>query len=281
MSIYNSYITEANSKMDIYDAKMDNEKCKIATINEMMNIKTTQVYNDIRTKIILENGSDADYSMLMEGAVDETLAQKKSILKKIFEWFENIFKAIKVKFDKIFKKDDNSSVSYDTTSNNKNIKYTIDNSIKDDLKDIDTYYTKIQQGLSQLKRGNYIDAIDTINKVDEPDIMKSDRSDNNKSSSEIDKADIDKIIEDLHDKLNTIERIIVEVKTNISSEDDLEKTNAAIASLQKLQDFVSAINKTITNIVGLKVIKDIEKSDDKKEDTKVESYMDDDYSRYF
>lgn len=281
MSIYNSYITEANSKMDIYDAKMDNEKCKIATINEMMNVKTTQVYNDIRTKIILENGSDADYSMLMEGAVDETLAQKKSILKKIFEWFENIFKAIKVKFDKIFKKDDNSSVSYDTTSNNKNIKYTIDNSIKDDLKDIDTYYTKIQQGLSQLKRGNYIDAIDTINKVDEPDIMKSDRSDNNKSSSEIDKADIDKIIEDLHDKLNTIERIIVEVKTNISSEDDLEKTNAAIASLQKLQDFVSAINKTITNIVGLKVIKDIEKSDDKKEDTKVESYMDDDYSRYF
>ena len=246
-----------------------------------MNVKTTQVYNDIRTKIILENGSDADYSMLMEGAVDETLAQKKSILKKIFEWFENIFKAIKVKFDKIFKKDDNSSVSYDTTSNNKNIKYTIDNSIKDDLKDIDTYYTKIQQGLSQLKRGNYIDAIDTINKVDEPDIMKSDRSDNNKSSSEIDKADIDKIIEDLHDKLNTIERIIVEVKTNISSEDDLEKTNAAIASLQKLQDFVSAINKTITNIVGLKVIKDIEKSDDKKEDTKVESYMDDDYSRYF
>ena len=281
MSIYNSYITEANSKMDIYDAKMDNEKCKIATINEMMNVKTTQVYNDIRTKIILENGSDADYSMLMEGAVDETLAQKKSILKKIFEWFENIFKAIKVKFDKIFKKDDNSSVSYDTTSNNKNIKYTIDNSIRDDLKDIDTYYTKIQQGLSQLKRGNYIDAIDTINKVDEPDIMKSDRSDNNKSSSEIDKADIDKIIEDLHDKLNTIERIIVEVKTNISSEDDLEKTNAAIASLQKLQDFVSAINKTITNIVGLKVIKDIEKSDDKKEDTKVESYMDDDYSRYF
>jgi len=281
MSIYNSYITEANSKMDIYDTKMDNEKCKIATINEMMNVKTTQVYNDIRTKIILENGSDADYSMLMEGAVDETLAQKKSILKKIFEWFENIFKAIKVKFDKIFKKDDNSSVSYDTTSNNKNIKYTIDNSIKDDLKDIDTYYTKIQQGLSQLKRGNYIDAIDTINKVDEPDIMKSDRSDNNKSSSEIDKADIDKIIEDLHDKLNTIERIIVEVKTNISSEDDLEKTNAAIASLQKLQDFVSAINKTITNIVGLKVIKDIDNSDDKKEDTKVESYMDDDYSKYF
>ena len=285
MNIYDSYVSEPNSKMDIYDAKMDNSRFKLATINEMVNIRANQIYNDINTKIIMENGTDEDYSIMCEEVSEETLSQKKGIIKKLFEWFEDIFKAIKAKLDKIFKDSNNNTDGV--------VKYAIDDKLDNDIKDIDDYYKKIQQILSQLKRGKYIDASVGIDKIDEPDIMKSDKSDVSKSTKDISESERDKLIDGLHDKLSTIEKVIVDVRSKINSEDDLEKMNAAITVLQTLQNLTSAISKVITRISGLKVSKNKDNSDKpksklpffgKKKDEDINesyTYIEDDYSMYF
>lgn len=243
--MYNSHINEFNEKMNIYDVKMDNELSKLATITEMVNIKTEQTYRDIETRIILEDGTDEDLEYLREEAETEVINQKKGILKKIFEWFKNIFKAIRAKFDKIFKKGKKDS----------SIKYNISIKIKGDIKQLDDYYKAIQQSLSQMNRGNFEEAALQIAKVDAPDIMENEKTDTGEAATEITDNERDAMLDDLADKANTVEKVVDATESKITNEDDLEKVSAATTVLQKLQNFLSAISRVVTHIAGLTIAK--------------------------
>lgn len=287
MSIYKSHLNGMARKMSIFDYTMDNQMNKISTILEMVDIRANQVHNDIETKVILENGTTDDMSYMFEEANEETVKQKKSIIKKIIDWFKKMFASIKAKIEKITKR--SKTV---TKGEIGPVKYEITVKLKGDMKDIDDYYKNIQQSLSQINRGDFISAVSSLDGIKVPDSMTA-VTESEESSVEITEDERDKMVEELEDKADTIEQVIDSVESKIDDEESVEVVSAATKSLPKLQKLLSAIGKALTGLTtaatvkahgAVSAIKD--KFSKKKPDEEVpatESFNDlfDDYSIYF
>lgn len=290
MSIYKSHLNGMARKMAIFDYTMDNQMNKISTILEMVDIRANQVHNDIETKVILENGTPEDMSYMFEEANEETVKQKKSIVKKIIDWCKKLFASIKAKIEKITKRSKTA-----TKGEIGPVKYEITVKLKGDMKDIDDYYRNIQQSLSQMNRGDFISAAASLENVDVPSSMTT-ITESESSTVEITEDERDRMVDELEDKSDTIEQVIDSVETKIDNEESVEVVSAATKALPKLQKLLSAIGKTLSGLATAATVKaygvmsDIKDKFSKKKTEKedeapaTESFndiFDDDYSMYF
>ena len=286
MSMYKSHLNGMARKMAIFDYTMENEMNKISTILEMVDIRANQVHNDIETKIILENGTPDDMAYMFEEANEETVKQKKGIIKKIIDWCKKTFASIKAKIEKITKR--SKTV---TKGEIGPVKYEITVKLKGDMKDIDEYYRNIQQSLSQMNRGDFISAAASLEGVKEPSSMTTVTE--SESTTEITEDERDKMVDELEDKSDTIEQVIDSVESKIDNEENVEVVTAATKSLPKLQKLLNAIGRTLSGLAGAVAVKTavavnaIEEKFAKKKPAEeapaTESFSDifDDYSMYF
>ena len=283
MSMYKSHLNGMARKMAIFDYTMENEMNKISTILEMVDIRANQVHNDIETKIILENGTPEDMAYMFEEANEETVKQKKGIIKKIIDWCKKTFASIKAKIEKITKR--SKTV---TKGEIGPVKYEITVKLKGDMKDIDEYYRNIQQSLSQMNRGDFISAAASLDGVKEPSSMGTVTE--SESTVEITEDERDRMVDELEDKSDTIEQVIDSVESKIDNEENVEVVTAATKSLPKLQKLLNAIGRTLSGLAGAVAVNAIENKFAKKkpaeeapEAATTESFSDlfDDYSMYF
>lgn len=159
MDMYNSHLRGLDRKLAVFDADMENQINKLATMYEMASLKSNQIYKDIETKVYLEGYDTDDMTYMYQEASEESVAKKKGILKKIFEWFAKIFKAIKEKIAGVFHKDGDDE-EYEVPANTFKV-----------VDAIEKYFKSIKMALVKIKSGNFAGGFEDLVKAILPEVV--------------------------------------------------------------------------------------------------------------
>lgn len=293
MGIYNSYLKGPARKMAIFDADMSNQIDKVATMYEMVSLKSDQVYRNIETKIYLEGGDIDDMTYLYQEAEEASVEKKKSVIAKIFDWFKKIFAAAAEKISGILRKDgDNDDI--EVPSN------TI--SVVEALK---KHFNAIKMALIKIKNGNFLGGLKDLGKAALPELALIATTTAIVKRKKI--KELIGVVKDIMFKSKDTTSGAEKAVAKIDGEDGL---NDAQTSLTLLQRIMNGINGLLTALVNLAskapvIGKFFKKKDNKeeenvldeddeldylkklREDSMLESfnedddYIDTDYSFYF
>lgn len=159
MDMYNSHLRGVERKFAVFDADMENQINKLSTLYEMASLKSNQIYKDIETKVYLEGYDTNDMTYMYQEASEESVAKKKGILKKIFEWFAKIFKAIKEKIAGVFHKGGDDE-EYEVPANTFKV-----------VDAIEKHFKSIKMALVKIKSGNFAGGFVDLIKAVLPEVV--------------------------------------------------------------------------------------------------------------
>ena len=159
MDMYNSHLRGLDRKLAVFDADMENQMNKLSTLYEMASLKSNQIYKDIETKVYLEGYDTNDMTYMYQEASEESVAKKKGILKKIFEWFAKIFKAIKEKIAGVFHKGGDDE-EYEVPANTFKV-----------VDAIEKHFKSIKMALVKIKSGNFAGGFVDLVKAVLPEVV--------------------------------------------------------------------------------------------------------------
>jgi hypothetical protein len=309
MDMYNSHLRGLDRKLAVFDADMENQINKLATMYEMASLKSNQIYKDIETKVYLEGYDTTDMTYMYQEASEESIAKKKGILKKIFEWFAKIFKAIKEKIAGVFHKDGEDE-EYEVPSNTFKV-----------VDAIEKHFKSIKMALVKIKSGNFAGGFADLVKAVLPEVvfiatsviivkktplldaLKKLKKTEEETEDVVDGAESqtkdlndDNAVDDAQKSLSLIQRFIQMVSTAISeiakflatpiraARGALAKGAKKKATRGELADvFNTASAKAAKNKAGSEMLDNLFDSGNKKTEESVYDYFDDDddYSFYY
>lgn len=175
---------------------MENDYNNLSTMYEMVDIQYNQMYEDNETKMFIEGISiknpfkgkieawknrknkpiqDQEVNPSADNPendkiADEEITKKKSIIKRIIDWFKKVFKSIKDKVKSIFKK-----------RADKKQKVEVSKELMNDIKEIKEYYNRTKSPMNQMATGDIDKASDIIENIPVP--LSIENSGNNSSDS--------------------------------------------------------------------------------------------------
>lgn len=309
MDMYNSHLRGLDRKLAVFDADMENQINKLDTLYEMASLKSNQIYKDIETKVYLEGYDTNDMTYMYQEASEESVAKKKGILKKIFEWFAKIFKAIKEKIAGVFHKGGEDE-EYEVPSNTFKV-----------VDAIEKHFKSIKMALVKIKSGNFAGGFADLVKAVLPEVvfiatsviivkktplldaLKKLKKTEEETEDVVDGAESqtkdlndDNAVDDAQKSLSLIQRFIQMVSTAISEivkflATPIRATRGALAKGAKkkatrgeLADvFNTASAKAAKNKAGSEMLDNLFDSGNKKTEESVYDYFDDDddYSFYY
>lgn len=309
MDMYNSHLRGLDRKLAVFDADMENQINKLATMYEMASLKSNQIYKDIETKVYLEGYDTADMTYMYQEASEESIAKKKGILKKIFKWFAKIFKAIKEKIAGVFHKGGEDE-EYEVPSNTFKV-----------VDAIEKHFKSIKMALVKIKSGNFAGGFADLVKAVLPEVvfiatsviivkktplldaLKRLKKTEEETEDVVDGAESqtkdlndENAVDDAQKSLSLIQRFIQMVSTAISEiakflATPIRAARGALATGAKkkatrgeLADvFNTASAKAAKNKAGSEMLDNLFDSGNKKTEESVYDYFDDDndYSFYY
>ena len=162
---------------------MENDYNNLSTMYEMVDIQYNQMYEDNETKMFIEGISiknpfkgkieawknrknkpiqDQEVNPSADNPendkiADEEITKKKSIIKRIIDWFKKVFKSIKDKVKSIFKK-----------RADKKQKVEVSKELMNDIKEIKEYYNRTKSPMNQMATGDIDKASDIIENIPVP-----------------------------------------------------------------------------------------------------------------
>ena len=158
MDIYNSHLRGPARKMAIFDAEMANQSNKLATMYEMVSLKSNQIYKDIETRVFLEGGDIDDMTYLYQEAQEEAVEKKKGIIAKIIEWFKKIFDAIREK------------VSGLINGSGENVDVEVPANVPKIVELLKKHFESIKMALAKIKSGDFLGGFKDLGKAVLPEI---------------------------------------------------------------------------------------------------------------
>ena len=247
MDIYNSHLRGPARKMAIFDAEMANQANKLATMYEMVSLKSNQIYKDIETRVYLEGGDIDDMTYLYQEAQEEAVEKKKGIITKIIEWFKKIFDAIREKVNGLM-------------GGGENVDVEVPANVPKIVELLKKHFESIKMALAKIKSGDFLGGLKDLGKAVLPEIALV-------STAVVvvkHKAIID-WIKDLTGISKKAEDVIDGVEGAVKKEDSEDSLNGAEKSLNLFQKFVQAVSEMMSKLAeyaskGLAKAKDLAKA---------------------
>lgn len=251
---------------------MENDYNNLSAMYEMVDIQYNQMYEDNETKMFIEgisiknpfkgkieawknrkNKSISDQEVNPnvdnpenDKIADEEIAKKKSIVKRIIDWFKKVFKSIKDKVKSFFK-----------NRADKKQKVEISKEVLDDIKEIKDYYQKIKSPMKELSSGNIERAADTIENIPIPPSVENNENygSNDNTVVIVTVSDRDKLIDDMNDISSDLEKNIDKTEANTNRTVDQAKQRGlkglGIKLLNKVTSILSRYKKVILKIAKI------------------------------
>lgn len=273
---------------------MENDYNNLSTMYEMVDIQYKQMYNDNETKMFIEGISIKN---LFKGKIeawknrknksvqdqevnpsadnpendkiaDEEITKKKSIIKRIIDWFKKVFKSIKYKVKSIFKK-----------RADKKQKVEVSKELMNDIKEIKEYYNKTKSPMNQMASGDIDRAADLIENIPIPQSIENSGNTTSDSSTNytstvadtrfgnpetntqsnmvvnITIADRDKLVDDMNKISMDLEKNIDKTEDNVNKTVEQKKRNGlkalGIKILNKVTGLLSIFKKVVLKVAKI------------------------------
>lgn len=231
MDMYNSHLRGVERKLAVFDADMENQINKLSTLYEMASLKSNQIYKDIETKVYLEGYDTNDMTYMYQEASEESVGKKKGILKKIFEWFAKIFKAIKEKIAGVFNKKDDDA-EYEVPANTFKI-----------VEILEKHFKSIKMALVKIKSGNFAGGLADLLKAALPEITLV------ASVIIVKKTKLLDALKKLRKMSDDTEDSVDGAESEVNDANDEDTVNNAQKALSPVQAFLQLISTHISAIV--------------------------------
>lgn len=234
MDMYNSHLRGIERKLAVFDASMENQMNKLATMYEMTSLKSNQIYKDIETKVYLEGYDTNDMTYMYQEASEESVGKKKGIIKKIFEWFAKLFTAIKEKISGIFHKGDDDD-EFEVPANAPKVVDALEKHVK-----------SIKMALVKIKSGNFGGGLADLLKAVLPEITFA-------AGAVIimNRKNLAKLLKRTDDMGKEIEDTVDGAESELRNVNDENTIDDAQKSLNSLQMIAHAISTVISNIAKI------------------------------
>lgn len=234
MDMYNSHLRGIERKLAVFDASMENQMNKLATMYEMTSLKSNQIYKDIETKVYLEGYDTNDMTYMYQEASEESVGKKKGIIKKIFEWFAKLFTAIKEKISGIFHKGDDDD-EFEVPANAPKVVDALEKHVK-----------SIKMALVKIKSGNFGGGLADLLKAVLPEITFA-------AGAVIimNRKNLAKLLKRTDDMGKEIEDTVDGAESELRNVNDENTIDDAQKSLNSLQMIAQAISTVISNIAKI------------------------------
>lgn len=234
MDMYNSHLRGIERKLAVFDASMENQMNKLATMYEMTSLKSNQIYKDIETKVYLEGYDTNDMTYMYQEASEESVGKKKGIIKKIFEWFAKLFTAIKEKISGIFHKGDDDD-EFEVPANAPKVVDALEKHVK-----------SIKMALVKIKSGNFGGGLADLLKAVLPEITFA-------AGAVIimNRKNLAKLLKRTDDMGKEIEDTVDGAESELRNVNDENTIDDAQKSLNILQMIAQAISTVISNIAKI------------------------------
>lgn len=236
MDMYNSHLRGVDRKLAAFDANMENQMNKLATLYEMTSLKSNQIYKDIETTVYLEGYDTNEMTYMYQEASEESIAKKKGIIKKIFEWFAKLFAAIKEKISGIFHKGDDDD-EFEVPANAPKVVDALEKHVK-----------SIKMALVKIKSGNFGGGLADLLKAVLPEITFV-----TGAMIIMHRKDLAKLLKRTDDMNKDIEDTVDGAESELRNVNDENTIDDAQKSLNSLQMIAQAISTVISNIAKILV----------------------------
>ncbi len=234
MDIYNSHLRGPARKMAIFDAEMANQSNKLATMYEMVSLKSNQIYKDIETRVFLEGGDIDDMTYLYQEAQEEAVEKKKGIITKIIEWFKKIFEAIREKVSGII----NSSAD--------NVDVEVPANVPKIVELLQKHFDSIKMALAKIKSGDFLGGLKDLGKAVLPEIAFV-----TTAVLVVKRKAIFEWIKKLLGISKKSEEVVDGVENAVKKEESEDGVDGAEKSLNLFQKFIQKVSEIISKLTEL------------------------------
>lgn len=234
MDIYNSHLRGPARKMAIFDAEMANQSNKLATMYEMVSLKSNQIYKDIETRVFLEGGDIDDMTYLYQEAQEEAVEKKKGIITKIIEWFKKIFEAIREKVSGII----NSSAG--------NVDVEVPANVPKIVELLQKHFDSIKMALAKIKSGDFLGGLKDLGKAVLPEIAFV-----TTAVLVVKRKTIFEWIKKLLGISKKSEEVVDGVENAVKKEESEDGVDGAEKSLNLFQKFIQKVSEIISKLTEL------------------------------
>lgn len=234
MDIYNSHLRGPARKMAIFDAEMANQANKLATMFEMVSLKSNQIYKDIETRVFLEGGDMDDMAYLYREAQEEAVEKKKGIITKIIEWFKKIFDAIREK------------VSGLINGSGENVDVEVPANVPKIVELLKKHFDAIKMALTKIKSGDFLGGFADLGKAVLPEIAIV-----TTAVVVVKHKAIIGWIKDLTGITKKSKDVIDGVESAVDKEESEDGVNSAEKSLNLFQKFIQKVSEIMSTLVEL------------------------------
>ena len=248
MDMYNSHLRGPARKMAIFDAEMANQANKLATMYEMVSLKSNQIYKDIETRVYLEGGDMDDMTYLYQEAQEEAVAKKKSIIGKLIEWFKKVFDAIREKIGGLIH------------GNGEDVDVEVPGTLPKIVEALKKHFESIKMALNKIKSGDFVGGVKDLGKAVLPELAFV-----GTAIVVVKHKAIIGWIKDLTGISKKSEEVVDGVEKAVDKEESEGSLDEADKSLNLFQKFIQKINEVISKLAelaskGLAKAKDLAKS---------------------
>lgn len=234
MDMYNSHLRGPARKMAIFDAEMANQANKIATMYEMVSLKSNQIYKDIETRVFLEGGDMDDMTYLYQEAQEEAVAKKKGIIKKIIEWFKKVFDAIREKVGGLIR------------GEGENVDVEVPANVPKIVELLKKHFESIKMALNKIKSGDFIGGVKDLGKAVLPELAFV-----GAAVVVVKHKAIIGWIKDLTGISKKSEEVVDGVENAVDKEESEGSLDEGERSLNLFQKFIQKINEVISKLAEL------------------------------
>lgn len=244
MDIYNSHLRGPARKMAIFDADMANQSNKLATMYEMVSLKSNQIYKDIETRVYLEGGDIDDMTYLYQEAQEEAVEKKKGIITKIIEWFKKIFDAIREKVGSLI------------NGSGENVDVEVPANVPKIVELLKKHFESIKMALAKIKSGDFLGGFKDLGKAVLPELGLV-----TTAVVVVKHKAIIGWIKDLTGISKKAEDVVDGVENAVKKEESEDGVDGAEKSLNLFQKFIQAVSEIISKLAGY-AAKGLEKAKD-------------------
>lgn len=244
MDIYNSHLRGPARKMAIFDAEMANQANKLATMYEMVSLKSNQIYKDIETRVYLEGGDIDDMTYLYQEAQEEAVEKKKGIITKIIEWFKKIFDAIREKVGSLI------------NGSGENVDVEVPANVPKIVELLKKHFESIKMALAKIKSGDFLGGFKDLGKAVLPELGLV-----TTAVVVVKHKAIIGWIKDLTGISKKAEDVVDGVENAVKKEESEDGVDGAEKSLNLFQKFIQAVSEIISKLAGY-AAKGLEKAKD-------------------
>ena len=231
MDIYNSHLRGPARKMAIFDAQMANQSNKLATMYEMVSLKSNQIYKDIETRVFLEGGDIDDMTYLYQEAQEEAVEKKKGIITKIIEWFKKIFDAIREKVGSLI------------NGSGENVDVEVPANVPKIVELLKKHFESIKMALAKIKSGDFLGGFKDLGKAVLPEIGLV-----TTAVVVVKHKAIIGWIKDLTGISKKSEEVVDGVETAVKKEESEDGVDGAEKSLNLFQKFIQAVSEIMSKL---------------------------------